>query len=228
MEPPTVVPVATATEAETLSAAAIAFAASLVVPPDGGVVVDVVAESVPASAAALPEVMSRAEVAESSPASAEIALALTPVLRQAPHPAQGPRGQSPVGGSPDVVVATARAVVVLVSAGLDCDRSQMPSLLVSTYLRQAPGYGSFTNPLGQLSQARALVGKTTPYPIPNKARLKMVARTAIFLFRLLMYPNPRFTGGPHIVRSPVLLGWRLEASALIDIPNRSLGAVWCP
>ncbi len=44
--------------------------------------------------------------------------AVMPPPRQAPQPAHGPSGQSPVGGSPDVVVATASAVVVVVSGCL--------------------------------------------------------------------------------------------------------------
>ena len=79
------------------------------VSPEDGVVVDVVSESAPLTKTPL-----AAAVTMTSPESA-VAAAVTPTLRQAPHPAQGPSGQSPVGGSPDVVVVTASAVVVVVS-----------------------------------------------------------------------------------------------------------------
>jgi hypothetical protein len=51
-------------------------------------------------------------------------------------------------------------------------------------------------PLGQLSQARAPDGNMNPYARVKRARLKTVARTAIFLFRLLICPNLCFRGPP--------------------------------
>ena len=89
-------------------------------PPEGGVVVEVVAESPAAARAMVPAataVPSMLLSLEATSVSVSAAATTELMLRQAPQPAQGPRGQSPVGGSPEVVVVTASVVVVVSDFG---------------------------------------------------------------------------------------------------------------
>ena len=163
----------------------------------------------------------------------------TEMLTQARQPMQGPSGQLPVGGSPEAAVVVVRlpaAVVTLVvlvvsvvdvvtvsvvetgrlvvveATGSDWERSQMPSPLVSTYRRHAPGYGSLVSPFGQLFQASAASGKAKPNTMPAIVSTTTATRISLVAFRVAMFPKLVITAG-LVLLSTVDLGAMVRSAS---------------